>query len=400
MFKHKQYNVSKGHPRMKQKLTTTRSKRSFFIRTTLIVAALLFGVLAPLSSMTSTVLADDYDNRIKALESEMGGFQAEAARLASEAQSLKVALDSLTAQKNTIQAQVNLSQAKYDKIVSDIAANEQRLLESQDVLTSVISTMVAENETSPIEILASSTSVGDYMVRQERLSSVQSQLQSSIDQIAEIKKQLAAQKVEAERVLSDQKTQRDALAAKEAEQAQVLAATQGQEAAYQNLIGQKNSQISELRAQQAAANAANARRYSANNLTSGGSACGGYPAIWCNSPQDSLVDNWGMYNRECVSYTAWKVASTGRWMPYWGGHGNANQWPWSARQDGIPTGSEPRVGSVAIMMSGPYGHAMYVEGINGDGTIHVSQFNWIVNGQWGRYSEMDISASGLTFIYF
>jgi surface antigen len=43
---------------------------------------------------------------------------------------------------------------------------------------------------------------------------------------------------------------------------------------------------------------------------------------------------------------------------------------------------------------------MYVERINSNGTIHVSQFNWLVNGQWGRYSEMDIASSGLVYIYF
>jgi surface antigen len=104
-----------------------------------------------------------------------------------------------------------------------------------------------------------------------------------------------------------------------------------------------------------------------------------------------------MYNRECVSYTAWKVASTGRYVPHFGGAGNANQWPASARADGIATGSTPKVGSAAVMYVGYYGHVMYVEGINSNGTIHVSQFNWGVRGE---YSEMDVNPSGLTFIYF
>lgn len=378
-------------------MSTTTVFRKVAQRALLVGAVLLLGIIVPIASFVGTAQADDYDNRIKAIESEIGGFQAEASRLAGEAASLKTALDGLTAQKNTIQAQVDLSQAKYDKLVADIEANEKKLLQSQDVLSSIISSMVAESQASPIEILAGSSSVGDYVITQDRLGSVQDQLQGSIEEISAIKQELANQKVAAEKVLSDQKAQRDALAAKEAEQAQLLADTQGQEANYNAVISQKNGQIASLRAQQAAANAAAARTYSVSNLTSGGSRCGGYPAVWCNASQDSLVDNWGMYNRECVSYTAWKVASTGRRMPYWGGHGNANQWPSSARADGIATGSEPRAGAVAIMYVGYYGHAMYVEGINSNGTIHVSQFNW---GIAGEYSEMDISASGLTFIYF
>ena len=381
---------------MKHTSTTSVSK-NITTRTMLVVASLLLAVVVPISMLSGVARADDYDDRIRAIESEISGFQAEASRLAGQAASLKVAVDSLTAQKNTIQAQVDLSQAKYDKLLAEIATNEAKMLQSQDVLSSIISTMVAESQASPIEILAGSASVGDYVIAQDRLGSVQGQLQGSIVEIAAIKEELAKQRITAEQVLNDQKTQRDALAAKEAEQAALLAETQGQEANYNNIIGQKNSQIDSLRAQQAAANAAAARTYSVSNLTSGGSRCGGYPAVWCNSIQDSLVDNWGMYNRECVSYTAWKVASTGRYMPYWGGRGNANEWPSSARTDGIPTGSTPRAGAVAIMYVGYYGHAMYVEYVNANGTIHVSQFNWGVRGE---YSEMDISPSGLTFIYF
>jgi surface antigen len=107
-----------------------------------------------------------------------------------------------------------------------------------------------------------------------------------------------------------------------------------------------------------------------------------------------------MYNRECVSYTAWKVYSTYGYMPYWGGVGNANQWPGNAARAGIPTSSTPRVGSVAVWNVGYYGHVMWVEAVNADGSIWISQYNYDFNG---RYSEMYVSAgmaSNLTYIYF
>lgn len=379
---------------MKNKTATVKNF-SFLRRVSLIAVSMLVSVIVPIS-MVQTARADQYDDRIKALESQIAGYQSEASRLAGQKATLQQALDSLTAQKNTIQAQIDLSQAKYNQLVADIAANEKKLQEQQGVLSSIVSLMVADEQVTPIEILASSSSVGDYIAKQDQLTATSGQLQSSIETINKVKEELSQQKADVERVLADQKAQRDTLAAKEAEQARLVAETQNQENAYQALIGQVNDQIAQQRANQAAANA----RANYSNLASGGSACGGYPAVWCNSPLDSLVDNWGMYNRECVSYTAWKVASTGRYMPYWGGHGNANQWPASARADGIATGYTPQAGAVAILMSGYYGHAMYVERVNGNGTVHVSQFNWLVNGQWGRYSEMDIASSGLVYIYF
>jgi surface antigen len=124
---------------------------------------------------------------------------------------------------------------------------------------------------------------------------------------------------------------------------------------------------------------------------------GGYPAKWdYPARQDSTLDAWGMYNRECVSYTAWKVHQTFGTMPYWGGVGNANEWPGDARRAGIPTSSTPKAHSVAISRTGYYGHAMWVEKVDGD-MIYISQYNYDLHG---HYSEMWLSAKGLTYIYF
>ena len=123
---------------------------------------------------------------------------------------------------------------------------------------------------------------------------------------------------------------------------------------------------------------------------------GGYPAKWNDAPQDSMLDSWGMYNRECVSYAAWKVYQTYGYMPYWGGEGNANEWPRDAERSGIPIGTTPKVHSVAISMLGYYGHAMWVEAVNGD-MVYVSQYNYDLNG---HYSEMWVNGSRFTYIYF
>lgn len=86
-------------------------------------------------------------------------------------------------------------------------------------------------------------------------------------------------------------------------------------------------------------------------------------------------------------------------MPYWGGSGNANQWDDNARAAGIPVDRTPRIGDVAIWNGGYYGHAMYVESINADGTITVSQYN--ADGQ-GNYSVATVNplTLDLVFIHF
>jgi surface antigen len=155
---------------------------------------------------------------------------------------------------------------------------------------------------------------------------------------------------------------------------------------------QQQQQISQWMAAQVVANQA-----LDGSVVAGDPNHGGYPAKW-DSPvaQDSLVDSWGMYNRECVSYAAWKVYQTYGNMPFWGGVGNANQWLSDARNSGIPTGGVPQVHSVAISMHGYYGHAMWVEKVSGD-MVYVSQYNYDLHG---HYSEMWVNASQFTYIYF
>lgn len=360
------------------------------LRFAVILLTLFSVVLLPVAS----VRADTFDEQIKALQREIAGFQEQAGQLRAQADTLQNQISALQAERNTIQAQIALNEAELVRLNNEIVETEKRLENQMTLLAGNLKSMYLESKITPLEMVASSKSISDFIDKQEYRNKIRDQVQKNISSIRDLKVQLADQKKTLEQKLADQKKQRETLLAKESEQAQLLAQTQGQELAYQQLSKEKNSQIAVLRAQQIAAN----QRNMGGNVVAGDPGRGGYPTIWHNAPRDSLVDNWGMYNRECVSYTAWKVYQSGKHMPYWGGRGNANQWPNSAAQDGIATGSEPRVGSVAISMSGPWGHAMYVEAVlSGGSQIYVSQYNYGVNGE---YSEMTLSSAGLIYIYF
>ena len=384
---------------MKQRSTTPVSSHGIVTRSSLVAAAVLMGAATSLS-FAGQVFADQYDEQIKQLQAESDNYQQQASTLGALASTLQEELNNLSAQKAEIQKQIRVSQDKRERLTKEIAATEKKIAENKDALGDIVADMYVDDSISPLEMLASSENIGDYVDKQEYRSSIQESLSNTIKQINQLKSKLEKQKKDVENVIKDQETQKSSLAAKEAEQAKLVSDTKGQESAYQSLVGQRSSQISSLRAQQAAAMAAAARQYNIN-IGTGSASGGGYPSIWANAPQDSLVDSWGLYNRECVSYTAWKVASTGRYVPDFGGAGNANQWPSTTARYGIPNGSTPRAGAVAIQYVGVYGHAMYVEAVNGDGTITVSDYNNNMDGLgWGRYHYYSRSAAGLTYIYF
>jgi surface antigen len=301
------------------------------------------------------------------------------------------AINKLQGQISTLQAAIAANQQHSDELKQQIIQAQAELDHEKKVLGENIKAMYLEGKTSTLEMLASSRNLSDFVDKQQSRNAVQSKVKDTMAKITSLQQQLKTQQEQLQQLIKDQQAQNTQLTAAQAQQSQLLAYTEGQKAAYDQQIKSNNSQISSLRAQQAAANARLGGR-----AVAGDPGHGGYPAYLDNASQDSLVDPWGMYNRECVSYTAWKVYQTYGHMPNWGGVGNANQWPADARNWGIPTGSVPKPHSVAISMGGAYGHAMWVEGVSGS-TIYVSQYNYDLAG---HYSEMSINGSGLIYIYF
>ena len=383
---------------MKQ-LSATLVTSGFLTKFALVAAAVVMSVATPLALMPRAQ-ADQYDAKISALRSQVGDLQARASELRQQANTLQNELNRLGAEKATIQTQIDLSQASYEKLVAEIAANEQKIADNKDALGATIADMYVGESITPLEMIASSNNIGDYVDKQSHLSSMSDQLKKTIDDIRELKKQNEQKKVDVERVLADQKTQREALVAKESESQSILAQTRGEEAAYQQLSASKNAEITKLQAQQAAELAARARSYGGgySSLPGDGSR-GGYPSKWANAPMNAYVDDWGMYSRQCVSYTAFKVASTYGNMPYWGGKGNAHEWDDNARRAGIKVSSTPAPGTVAILNDGSYGHAAWVESVNADGTINISHYNVGWNGQYSEWYNLNPGYFD-SYIYF
>ncbi len=362
-----------------------------------VTAVLLIGVLIS-SAVVSTHVAQaqSIDEKIKALENQRSQDQDNASILGGQAKDIQGQISDLQTQIASIQAQIDGNVAKQNELSTQIEAAQTKLDEQRGLLSANIRAMYIEGDISPLEMIASSSSLSVFMDKQEYRDRIKDGISDTMDEIERLKKQLDDQKQEIVRVLAEQKTLRGNLASKENEANQKLAQTNQNKAEFDKAVSSKTSQIASLRAEQLAANR-KAFSGGGSQIISSGVSGGGYPDKWAMAPMDSLVDSWGLYNRECVSYTAWKVYQSGKRMPYFGGRGNANQWPSTARSFGIATGSEPRAQSVAVSYAGPYGHTMWVEEVLGGGKIRISEYNFNVDG---RYSERIISGAGLTYVYF
>lgn len=369
-------------------------------------------VVATPISMSPRVAADQFDDEIRALQQEIDAYQGEARKLKDQADSLQAQLNILSNEKAQIQTQIDLNQTKFDQLKQQIKDTEQTIVDNQKALGDTLASLYIDDKISPLEMLASSKNIGDYVDKQEYRSSVRDQLSKTIDKIKTLKKSLETQKVEVERVLGDQNNAKNALSAKQAEQQALITQTRGEEGAYQQLSAQSNAKKLEIQKQQQAAIEAAMTRNGGGSvdILPGDPNKGGYPweqgcyvdgnAVSHGGSNGNGGDPLGYGCRQCVSYTAWKVIQKTGYRPmYWG---NANMWPSSARAAGFSTGSTPRAGSLGVISDGQYGHIVYVEAVNGDGTVDISQYNYFNAGGsgWGNYSKMRVSASTYdTYIY-
>lgn len=369
---------------------------------TLVFGALMVsGMVAPYFS-EHVARADKYDDQINAIKLQIADYDNRRNDLRAQADNLQNKIADLQLQQQQIQAQIDLTTAERNSLQQKIAELEAKIKRQATALSESLKTQYLNGEMSALDILMNSHSISDYVDRQTQQKVVSDNIKKSVDSIKSMKIDLEKKKKRTEVLLASQQDQKAALGASRQEQQTLLDQTKGQDAAYQALTKQSNDRIAQLKQQQAAEIAARMRAKGGNRLkTAAGTACGGgYPDRWCHAPKDSMVDSYGMYSRECVSYAAFKVASTYGWPSYWTRGGNdAKNWLGRARGYGIPTGSTPKPGAVAVMRNGTYGHVAWVESVNSDGTFNYSDYN---SDNRGNYAMHYNANPGLFdgYIYF
>lgn len=367
--------------------------------------ALAIAVATPIA-IAQRVNADDYDARIAALQRQIDQYQSQAQAIGAQADTLQRQLDGINNEIAQIQTQIDLTQAQYDKTVIEIKETEEKISDNRDALGEVIADLSIDGKISPLEMLASSKNISDYVDKQTYQSAMQDELKSTIDNIKKLKAQLEKQKLQTEELLANQKRARETLDQKRAAQQQLVNETRGQEAAYQQLRNKSQAeQQAVMAAQQAAIRAASSRN---GGVSFVGGGDGGYPWHSGNCPMMGMFstggangnggDGWGYGCRQCASYAAWKIGQRTGVIPT--NLGNANQFPYSLSNR--PQGSTAHANSVGVISAGEYGHVVWVETEpDASGFITVSQYNANYGGGWGNFSRVRVHQSTYDrYIYY
>ena len=261
--------------------------------------------------------------------------------------------------------------AQVEALNIKIEETQKKLVEEQSALAELLINMHFEGDAEPIQILASANSISDLAEKQARNDVVKQQISATAKKVKDTKIALENDKKTVETLLAQQKAAKQQLVAKRQEQQALMEKYQNDAASYASVAkAAREAQRAAERAEQEA----HPERYSGSMY----SGVNTYP--WqgdCPQKQDWYGTVWqghyiGGYVCECVSYVGWKAYEAYGLVLAWG---NAYNWDNRGRALGYRVDHNPEGDSIGQLDGGQYGHVFWVESVNADGSINVTEYN-------------------------
>lgn len=316
-----------------------------------------------------------------------------AADAVKAAESLEEVIQGIELEIYAIEAKIASNEAVAAELALKIKTNEEKLEAQKSALASLLVDNYFDSEPETIMILAGSSTISDLTERQTRAETIKQQINLSAKNVKSIKDELEGDKAEVDKLIEDQKNQKAVIKQRREEQQRLMQQYRNNAEAYSEEAEEaRQEKIQRIAEEIASRNGGGVAGFGVNTYPYQGEC-----------PQNNLAwwDGWG-YVCQCVHYAAYKA--TEHWgvdIYYWG---NANQWDESAVNRGYTVDRNPEPFTVAVDNGGEVGHVMWVEGVNGDGTINVSEYNNYgssfshLPGDYGyRYN---VPTYGLVFIHF
>lgn len=287
-----------------------------------------------------------------------------AAAAAANAQTLEGEVARLNAEIESLEADIAKNQAIANDLSAQISENEIKLDLQQTALAKLLVDIHFEDEPDAIVLLAGSNSLSDLAEKQSRQSTAKTQIAASADAISSLKASLETQKQSVDALIASAEASRSEVTAKRNQQNALIERYKDNAEAYaRDAAAAREKMQQEI--------AAEIAKYNSGGVV--GEGYNSYP--WQDRcPRDNvqyLVV--GGYVCQCTSYAGWKVQEY--WGIYISAWGDAKNWGYSASRLGYVVDSNPAPHTVAYSTSGIYGHVMWVESINANGTINLTEYN-------------------------
>lgn len=340
------------------------TNRTILIFTGLFVAA---SVIPFLSKPTSAYAPNCVSAECHAAADQEAAARDRAAKASQSANDVAGMVAALDADIAVKEAEIAAKKTLANDLGHKVEETSKELEKDQEGLAKLLINMHFQKPVTLITLLASSNSLGELTSAESRQETVRDQINSAVKQVSDKKKKIEEEKADVDAILADMNAKANELAAQRADRSAKVARYQSDAAAARAEANAANRKVAEEIAKEIAS-------HNTGGQTGGGEG-NTYPwANVCPGANMSFMTTWG-YVCQCVSYAGYKASE------YWGGAfhysgwGNANTWGYYARQAGYRVDWSPAPHTIAVDESGAYGHVMWVESVNGNGTINLSEYN-------------------------
>ncbi len=312
---------------------------------------------------------------------------------AAAASDLESTIQGLELEIYALEAKIASNELVAADLAAKISANEEKLNVQKSALASLLVDNYFDTEPDTIMLLAGSNSISDLTERQTRAETVKQQINLSAKNIKSIKEELEAEKAEVDRLIVDQENQKKVIEEKRAEQNSLMVQYMNNAEAFTaEAEDARRIKEQEIAEEVARLNSSGVAAFGVNTYPYQGDCP--HKNLW-------YVTQWG-YVCQCTSYAGYKAYEHwGAYIAYWG---NAYSWDEAAVARGYRVDYDPAPYTIAVSNYGAYGHVMWVEGVNANGTINLSEYNNPYSSASGLPGDfgyrVGVSTAGLVFIHF
>lgn len=356
-------------------------------RISILFVSLIVALTSGLFSLKyKDALATNYcvSEKCKAAQAAEAEAKAKSVEASATANTYQEEVNRLNAEIAIIESEIATLDARAEDLSTKIQETTAKLEKHQTALAKLVVEMHFETDIDPILVLAGSNSISDLAEKEAREETVKEQVISSAKEIKSLKNQLEQEKSDVDLLISDAQAKRSEVALARARQQAIVEKYQNDASSYlADAEDARKTKEAEIEAYRQAYIASLGR----NTVLVDPGLDSYAPALHASTGYSCPSDNWryyatnghhgytswrGGYLCECVSYVGYKVSE------YWGinvGWGDAKYWGSGAANAGYTVNNIPASHSIGYYTYGTWGHVVWVENVNSDGTIDYSEYN-------------------------
>lgn len=382
------------------------------IKTILAVTVLLSAIVIP---TFTAVHATNYcvtEACKKAAEDEANAKN-KAADATASANTLQGEIARLNSEISVLEAEINTQQIAAEELKKQIEFNEAKLEQDQNALAELLVDMHFDSNTSTIMILAGSSSISDLTEKESRQETVKTQIATAADEVKKLKEDLERQKVQVEAIIESLGEKRAEIASYKARQTELMNKYRDDASAYA-ADAEEARKIKEREIQAEIDRHVSERgggvitdpglnSYAPALAAAKGMTCPNYNWRYIGYCNGNTMFGGGCVC-ECTSYAGYKARE--RWGVVISSWGDAKYWGNSARAAGYYTTTYAEAQAsgkgvthtVGYSVLGTWGHVIWVEKDNGNGTINISEYNGTYTANFSYVTG--VSAYKYNYIHF